>query len=106
MNFVRENGSLPPEFQSNEINNTHDGSGLLAEDTFQQLLAMVSKWDQRDSTFLIVDGFMLYWDETVYQDLECRVFITASYDVLKTRREARQGYATKEGKVVCIRSQY
>lgn len=95
--FVRTNGILPPEFQSKEINNTHDGSGLLSDEAFQRLCTMVSTWDQKDSIFLIVDGFMLYWDESIYQDLECRVFITASYDVLKSRREARQGYTTKEG---------
>lgn len=47
--------------------------------------------------FVIVDGFILYWDEDVMRELDARMFVRGSYEVLKKRREERQGYITLEG---------
>ncbi|CAO3650720.1 unnamed protein product [Cunninghamella blakesleeana] len=54
--------------------------------------------DKNNNTlWLIVDGFMLLSDPQVYELLDYRVFVTASYATLKKRREERQGYHTLEG---------
>lgn len=40
---------------------------------------------------------MLYWDDRVSQQLDCKVNITGTFETLKSRREKRQGYHTLEG---------
>ncbi|KAI8372857.1 P-loop containing nucleoside triphosphate hydrolase protein [Radiomyces spectabilis] len=88
-------GQLPPGYKSNEVNNTHDGSNLLPKDALNRLLRQLDV--EQDDIFIIVDGFMLYWDADVTSVLDCRIFMTASYETLKNRREGRKGYATIEG---------
>ncbi|CAG8440841.1 2164_t:CDS:2 [Ambispora leptoticha] len=46
--------------------------------------------------FVIVDGFMLYWDQEVSSNLDMKFFIDAGYETLKKRRENRSGYVTLE----------
>ncbi|KAF9163423.1 ribosylnicotinamide kinase [Actinomortierella ambigua] len=50
-----------------------------------------------DPVYLIVDGFLLYANERLRNAIDVRLFITASYAVLKERRESRKGYVTMEG---------
>ncbi|KAI8145768.1 P-loop containing nucleoside triphosphate hydrolase protein [Fennellomyces sp. T-0311] len=95
--YVLEHKELPERYKSNEANNTHDGSSSLSPEAFVRLQSVISRLKQNDTLFLIVDGFMLYWDQSLCERLDCKIFITASYDTLKQRRESRQGYATKEG---------
>lgn len=58
---------------------------------------MLSYLVKEDNHFVIVDGFMLYWDNRVYQHLDCKISLITSYETLKSRREQRQGYHTAEG---------
>ncbi|KAI8837594.1 P-loop containing nucleoside triphosphate hydrolase protein, partial [Chytridium lagenaria] len=46
---------------------------------------------------VLVDGFLLYDDPSVYSELDIRVFLHASYETLQSRRNARTGYVTLEG---------
>ncbi|KAI9498747.1 hypothetical protein BDB00DRAFT_783852 [Zychaea mexicana] len=94
---VLEHKQLPEKYRSNEDNNTHDGSATLSKEALERLEAAIAAINQDDTLFLIVDGFMLFWDERLCAHLDCKVFITASYDTLKQRRESRQGYVTTEG---------
>ncbi|OWZ65212.1 hypothetical protein AYX15_03274 [Cryptococcus neoformans] len=42
--------------------------------------------------WVIVDGFVLYYDKDVVDMLDIRIFLRVPYDVLKDRREERQVY--------------
>ncbi|KAF5384514.1 hypothetical protein D9757_006405 [Collybiopsis confluens] len=46
--------------------------------------------------WVIVDGFLLYWDERIASTLDVKAFIRVPEDVAKARREARS-YYTPEG---------
>ena len=46
---------------------------------------------------LIVDGFMLYNDPQIYSNFDICIFLTASKEKLKFRRQQRSGYVTTEG---------
>ncbi|KAK7458727.1 ribosylnicotinamide kinase [Stygiomarasmius scandens] len=48
--------------------------------------------------WVIIDGFLMFWDERVISDLDVRVFIRTPEDVVRARREARP-YVTPEGEV-------
>ncbi|KAJ8502029.1 hypothetical protein ONZ45_g11922 [Pleurotus djamor] len=47
-------------------------------------------------TWVIVDGFLMYWDKRIVSDLDVRVFIRIPEDVARARRESR-AYVTPEG---------
>ncbi|CEP19702.1 hypothetical protein [Parasitella parasitica] len=93
------NGQLPEGFRSTEESNVHDGSSLVSREAsikLQETLApLLDKYN--NVIFVFVDGFLLYWDNNVSQQLDCKISFKASYETLKTRRENRQGYHTLEG---------
>ncbi|KAG2225514.1 hypothetical protein INT45_010341 [Circinella minor] len=95
--YVLDNKQLPEKYQSNEANNTHDGSTSLSIEALDRLKETIAPLKQDDILFVIVDGFMLYWDQAICARLDCKIFIHASYETLKNRRESRQGYVTTEG---------
>lgn len=91
-------GMLPPGFNSNEQNNVHDGSKLLNDSVATQLEKIWEPFiNDREIVFVIVNKFMLYWDERVSRQLDCKITFTASYELLKARREARREYHTSDG---------
>ncbi|CAG8702568.1 22056_t:CDS:2 [Gigaspora margarita] len=55
-----------------------------------------------DWKFILVDGFLLYWDMQVVKELDIKLFIQADYTTLKKRREERAGYVTVDGRLVTI----
>ncbi|KAI9030940.1 hypothetical protein CLU79DRAFT_694562 [Phycomyces nitens] len=90
------NGQFPKWYQSKAVKNDHDKQHILSDQSTEQLGPWLKNF-QPDTMFLIVEGFMLYQDEDLCNEIDCKLFITASYETLKTRREARKGYATKLG---------
>ncbi|CAO3701744.1 unnamed protein product [Rhizopus stolonifer] len=96
--YTKENkGELPTEFKSKEENNTHDGSNQLEDETLCLLKEKLSRFRKEDCRFVILDGFMLYWDNRILNQLDCKISLTSSYETLKFRRESRQGYHTSDG---------
>ncbi|KAF9560759.1 ribosylnicotinamide kinase [Mortierella alpina] len=104
LEHVKENGRFPDGFDSLEEKNPI-GSKELSSPVPQEILDTLSKdilaqipEDERDRTkFVILDGFILYVDETLCKALDVKFFLTAPYQILKERRESRKGYATLEG---------
>ncbi|KAG6821014.1 hypothetical protein H0H93_007904 [Arthromyces matolae] len=45
----------------------------------------------------LVDGFLLYWNQEVIDELDVRIFLRVPEPVLKKRRHERHGYHTAEG---------
>ncbi|TPX57795.1 hypothetical protein PhCBS80983_g03573 [Powellomyces hirtus] len=45
----------------------------------------------------LIDGFLLYASEAIFQQLDIKVFVTAQYGTLEARRAARTGYMTSGG---------
>ncbi|KAF9648565.1 P-loop containing nucleoside triphosphate hydrolase protein [Thelephora ganbajun] len=44
--------------------------------------------------WVLLDGFLLYWNQDVVDQIDVRVFLRAPHDVLRQRRHARHGYHT------------
>lgn len=53
--------------------------------------------NQGNFLYVLVDGFMLYHDPLVADLFDIKLFFHASFESLKTRREARSGYNTVGG---------
>lgn len=98
IDHVQAYGVLPAGYTSNEVSNTHDGSNLVTTIDPWRHRVPTDADDEKDAViWLIVDGFTLLSNSTIYDQLDYRFFVTASYATLKRRREERQGYHTLEG---------
>jgi uridine kinase len=49
-----------------------------------------------DTTFVIADGFVLYYDPECCTQFDVKLFVREAYDVLKERRHERNGYVRLE----------
>ncbi|KAI8639024.1 P-loop containing nucleoside triphosphate hydrolase protein [Parasitella parasitica] len=77
------------------LQNNHHGSDSLSLKDFNEL---GSKLDALESIiFVIVEGFLLFCDQNVCDNLDNKFFVKASKQILKMRRESRKGYVTLQG---------
>jgi nicotinamide/nicotinate riboside kinase len=51
----------------------------------------------KDYEILLVDGFLLYCDDRVYDEFDLKILVKVDYETCKERREKRSGYLTLEG---------
>jgi nicotinamide/nicotinate riboside kinase len=97
INEAREDPGRLLSGKEKVLQNNHHGSDLLNEQDFQEIADQLESL--QDIVFVIVEGFLLFCDEKVCANLDNKFFVTASKQVLKTRRESRPGYVTLQGKV-------
>ncbi|OBZ90122.1 Nicotinamide riboside kinase [Choanephora cucurbitarum] len=77
------------------LQNNHHGSDLLSLQDFCHLYDSLD--NLKDIVFVIVEGFLLFCDQRVCSNLDNKFFCNASKEVLKERRESRDGYVTLQG---------
>ena len=105
LQYIRSNnGQLPPTLNSIQDNNELGESGvpeevvqIMGKEAMEQSLV---KDGTTDIVLCLVDGFLLYSDPGVIQELDLRLLVRAPYEKLKARREARSGYVTLEGNLL------
>lgn len=104
LRYVRNNnGQFPPTLRSKEDQNELGESGV-SGDVVQILKeefargGFVKRGDV-DLLLCFVDGFLLFSDPVVVNELDIRLLIRAPYEKLKERREARSGYVTLDGNI-------
>ncbi|KAL7424486.1 ribosylnicotinamide kinase [Cryptotrichosporon argae] len=97
LRHVRAHGALP------DLHQSHDHLNKQME--VEIAPAVAAKWaeafaaaeaEQRRAGFevvwVLVDGFVLYWDDDVVDQLDVRTLLRVPHDTLKARREERQVY--------------
>ncbi|KAF9438924.1 ribosylnicotinamide kinase [Entomortierella beljakovae] len=102
--YVKEHGAFPDGFDSKEDKN-EIGSGTTSSPIPQQVLDgwrndimdRIPVNERLNTKFVIIDGFILYVNEQLRETIDVKFYLTASYQILKDRRESRKGYATLEG---------
>ncbi|TBU64307.1 P-loop containing nucleoside triphosphate hydrolase protein [Dichomitus squalens] len=99
---VRRTGVIPPEHVSHDhLNEQKDVP--IDETTFQKWRKRFEEVEQEHRErgekvkWVIVDGFLLFWEPQVVEKLDHRIFLRVPHDVLKQRRHERHGYHTAEG---------
>lgn len=117
--YVRRHGSLPPRLKSKEDLNEATDSGVerrvidfLRGSVEGRLRDLESRsrrlqMEMRTKTLAFLEGFLLYSppeSETkdkdthilrpIHNNIHLHLFLPASYDIVKKRREARSGYVT------------
>ncbi|OQE20784.1 hypothetical protein PENFLA_c016G10196 [Penicillium flavigenum] len=111
LNYVRENGTLPPRLQSKEDQNDATDSGV-SDEILQELRGIVSSRLQdgarkstEDPTIAFLEGFLLFAPpsesggeehilRSVHDAIHLHLFLPAAYELVKARREGRSGYVT------------
>ncbi|RHZ72212.1 hypothetical protein CDV55_108123 [Aspergillus turcosus] len=113
LSYVRQHGRLPPRLKSKEDLNEATDSGV-DEETITQLQRQVSDklrqlgptltGDGGKRTIVFFEGFLLFSPpeaeakehvlRPVHEQMDVRLFLPASYDSVKGRREKRSGYVT------------
>jgi nicotinamide/nicotinate riboside kinase len=56
--------------------------------------------------WVVVDGFIMFWDERVDSMLDVRIFLRVPAQVLKQRREIRQTYVLQSKSVALLLDQF
>lgn len=102
MRYIRtHDGTYPPTLNSIQHQNEIGDSGIASHDieSARAYFAKGTVLQRPDSEILLclVDGFFLYSNAAVIEELDIRFLIRAPYQKLKARREARSGYVTLEG---------
>ncbi|CAG8592239.1 2112_t:CDS:2 [Dentiscutata erythropus] len=94
-------GSLIKELSSqigNVLNDSNESNGTDKNDSKDENEKnSASSIDNSNWKFVLVDGFLLYWDMQVVKELDIKFFVQADYTTLKKRREERAGYVTVDG---------
>jgi len=102
MRYIRaRDGNYPPTLKSIQEKNELGDPGISDQviGSVRQNFLSLNLLDPEDPAVLLclVDGFFLYSDPSVVDELDLRFLIRAPYHKLKARREARSGYVTLEG---------
>jgi len=100
---VKETGEIPPDHRSHDhLNEQKDIPIPPAErdrwvHVFEGLMAERASADGGEIVWGLVDGFLLYWNPEVIEQLDVRIYLRVPHDVLRKRRHERHGYHTAEG---------
>lgn len=90
---IKQTGCIATKLIQN--NNVDDIKKFkLDEKQWNLLLQKYSAIDEKKVKVVIVDGFMIYHDNTLKNMFDVRILVRAPYNVLKNRRSARDGYQT------------
>lgn len=101
LQYIRANASLSPETESYENRYNSDtkdsGSVSIPQNELDEFESKISKLlAEKNFELILVDGFMLFHDPKIIKLFDIRIFLRASYQTLKHRRENRAGYQTQE----------
>ncbi|KZT56716.1 P-loop containing nucleoside triphosphate hydrolase protein [Calocera cornea HHB12733] len=94
LQYIHQHGSMPPGHASHDHLNVQE---LVGVDP-----AVMARWKaafagtEEEVTWVLVDGFLMYWDEKVIDSLDVRLFLRVPREELARRRHARHGYHTAE----------
>jgi len=95
---VKQDGKLPDHKSHDYLNEQKDIP--IDATTSQELKAQFEKLaaeQERKGVRVkwgLVDGFLLYWDKGIIDELDIHLFLRVPHDVLKHRRHERHGYHT------------
>ncbi|KAJ8521172.1 hypothetical protein ONZ45_g2089 [Pleurotus djamor] len=103
LRHVKETGVIPPDHRSHDHLNEQKAVPIpdrLDEELRARFTDLQTKIEEKSKVKVIwglVDGFLLYWNKDVVDQLDVQFFIRVPHDVLKRRRHERHGYHTAEG---------
>ncbi|CAO1637028.1 unnamed protein product [Sympodiomycopsis kandeliae] len=101
IDHVKRTGTLPDDHSSHdELNPLPDLpiSDELRKRLELDMVEILKQGQQNLPTHIVfVDGFLLYFDQVVRQQIDVPIFLRIGRSLLKERRDARGGYVTADG---------
>ncbi|KAF9233488.1 P-loop containing nucleoside triphosphate hydrolase protein [Melanogaster broomeanus] len=99
LKMVKQNGSIPADHASHDHLNEQKDIPIditTSEELKGQFQKLEAEHEEKGTRIIwgLVDGFLLYWDKEVIEQLDIQFFLRVPHDVLKQRRHARHGYHT------------
>ncbi|KAF5385768.1 hypothetical protein D9615_002339 [Tricholomella constricta] len=103
VNFLREvkkTGKIPPDHRSHDHLNEQKEIKVDDEvrdrwiEVFEGIRREREQNGQERIVWGLVDGFLLYWNQEVIDQLDVRIFLRVPEEVLRKRRHERHGYHT------------
>ncbi|KAF4599734.1 ribosylnicotinamide kinase [Pleurotus pulmonarius] len=100
LRHVKETGVIPPDHRSHDHLNEQQAVPVpdeLADKWrahFQGLQEKLEAEIKEKIIWGLVDGFLLYWNQDVVDQLDVKFFLRVPHDALKKRRHDRHGYHT------------
>jgi nicotinamide/nicotinate riboside kinase len=95
INYARKNPYKLLLEKDKPLQNNHHGSDLLSYQDFTDVFPDLE--ELKDVVFIIIEGFLLFCDDKVCDNIDNKYFVNASRHILKERRESREGYVTLQG---------
>lgn len=97
LDHIHATGEVPPQYISKEEKN-ETGVPLVSDEVIEQIKSETLGRNASEYQFVIVDGIMLYHQQSpVIGRFDTKFLLRAEKDVLRNRRELRNGYVTMEG---------
>ena len=102
LDYVKERGKVSEGFESKEDRNAVGNvrvNAEVVESWRRRFWSLLNSGMQGDVRMFIIDGFLLFSQEMkeVRDLFDLRLLLRADYEMVKSRRVARSGYATLEG---------
>ncbi|KAJ3575353.1 hypothetical protein NP233_g1164 [Leucocoprinus birnbaumii] len=100
---TRKTGRIPPGYQS--LDHPNESGDVYVD---EEIIRKWRRWTQKLASihmerygerlvWVLVEGFLLYWDARVISNLDARVFLRVPEDVARARREGRTYYTPDGG---------
>jgi len=93
LRHIKETGVIPPNHRSHDHLNEH--REIKVEEKVRKKWIKEFEAIKQDNERIIwglVDGFLLYWNKDVVDQLDVRIMLRVPHDVLKQRRHERHNY--------------
>ncbi|RDB24774.1 Nicotinamide riboside kinase [Hypsizygus marmoreus] len=100
LQHVKETGTIPPDHRSHDHLNEQKEVKVDDEvrnrwtEVFEELRKEKEENGQEKIVWGLVDGFLLYWNQEVIDQLDVRIFLRVPEEILRKRRHERHGYHT------------
>ncbi|GAA97287.1 uncharacterized protein L969DRAFT_14624 [Mixia osmundae IAM 14324] len=100
LSYIRQHAALPPPplYSSHDHMNKQNDLPL-PDGLIEHWRQVFAELDERQTSFCIVDGFLMYWDRQANAQYDIKLFVREDEAILRKRREERNGYNTAEGEM-------
>lgn len=102
IHHLRSTGTLPSLHDSHDHLNEQIPVAIAESkcEEWKEKFRLLEETQDPKTIYVIADGFLMLYDEESVREFDVRLFVRDRYDVLKGRREERNGYVSLD--IACL----